>query len=81
MLIYPTDVGGPWWVQPDVDVFHDGSWEINSYFGRDPMIHPEDKGANFRVCAIITTEKLREGEQWQKLPDYVVKNEVKVIRG
>ncbi|MCW7071560.1 MAG: hypothetical protein OCU12_04420 [Methanophagales archaeon] len=81
VLVYPTDAGGPWWVQPDVDVLRDGSWETNCYFGRDPKLHPEDKGAHFRICAIMTTEKLREGQQLQKLPDYVVKSEtVKVTR-
>jgi len=78
VLIYPIDAGGPWWVQPEVDISHDGSWEVNCYFGREP---PQDKGARFRVCAIITTQKLSEGQQWQKLPDYVVKSEtLKVIR-
>lgn len=81
VLVYPIDAGGPWWVQPDVDIFHDGSWEVNCYFGRDPKIHPEDKGARFRIRAIITTQKLREGQQWQKLPDYIVSSEtIKVIR-
>ena len=78
VLIYPIDAGGPWWVQPDVDVFRDGRWEVNCYFGREP---PQDKGTRFRVCAIITTQKLREGQQWQKLPDYVAISEtIKVIR-
>lgn len=78
VLIYPTDAGGPWWVQPDVDVLRDGSWETNCYFGREP---PQDKGAHFRVRAIITTQDLREGQQLQKLPDYVVISEtIKVIR-
>ena len=45
VLIYPTDGGGPWWVQPDVDVLRDGSWETNCYFGREP---PQDKSAHFR---------------------------------
>lgn len=80
VLIYPIDAGGPWWVQPDVDVFHDGNWEVNCYFGRNPKIYPEDKGANFRVSAIITTEELREGQQLQKLPDHVAKDEVRVTR-
>jgi hypothetical protein len=78
VLIYPTDGGGPWWVQPDVDVLRDGSWETNCYFGREPL---QDKGAHFRVRAIITAQKLREGQQLQKLPDYVVSSEtIKVIR-
>ena len=82
VLFYPTDVGGPWWVQPDVDLSHDGSWEVNCYFGRDPNIHPGDIGAHFRVCAIITTQKLSEGQQWQKLPDYVVRSEtINVVLG
>jgi hypothetical protein len=78
VLIYPTDGGGPWWVQPDVDVLRDGSWETNCYFGRESL---QDKGAHFRVRAIITAQKLREGQQLQKLPDYVVSSEtIKVIR-
>ena len=82
VLIYPIDAGGPWWVQPEVDVSHDGSWEVNCYFGRNPATHPDDRGARFRVCAIITTQKLSEGQQWQKLPDYVVKSEtINVVRG
>jgi len=31
VLIYLIDAGGPWWVQPDIDVFRDGSWEVNCY--------------------------------------------------
>jgi len=31
VLIYPIDAGGPWWVQPDVDIFRDGRWEVNHY--------------------------------------------------
>ena len=82
VLIYPIEVGGPWWVQPDVDLSHDGRWDVNCYFGRNPETHPQDRGARFRVCAIITTQKLSEGQQWQKLPDYIVKSEtIEVIRG
>jgi len=81
VLIYPIAGGGPWWVQPDVDVFRDGSWEVSCYFGRNPATNPEDKGAHFRVRAIITAQKLREGQQLQKLPDYIVSSEtIKVIR-
>ena len=31
MCLYLIDAGGPWWVQPDIDVFRDGSWEVNCY--------------------------------------------------
>ena len=78
VLVYPTDAGGPWWVQPDVDVLRDGSWESNCYFGREP---PHDKGAHFRVRVIITMQKLSEGQQWQKLPDHIAISEtIKVTR-
>jgi|Deesub1362A_J573_1020465.scaffolds.fasta_scaffold06767_4 hypothetical protein len=80
VLIYPINAGGPWWVQPEVDIFPDGKWEVNCYFGRDPQIYPEDKGANFRISAIVTREKLKEGQQLQKLPSYVVRDEIRVTR-
>lgn len=80
VLIYPIEVGGPWWVQPMIDISPNGNWETNVYFGRDPAQYPEDSGKHFRISAVITSIKLKEGQQWQKMPDYIVKDEVRVTR-
>jgi len=80
VLIYPVESEGPWWVQPPPVVFSNGNWEAYCYFGRDLAHYPEDNGDYFRVCAIITTQKLEQGQQWYELPDYVAESGVVSIR-
>ncbi|MBL7117161.1 MAG: hypothetical protein ISS94_00020 [Candidatus Syntrophoarchaeum sp.] len=80
VLIYPLESNGPWWVQPPVILHPDGNWEASCYFGRDPSEYPEDIGDYFKVCAIVTTLKLEQGQQWYSLPDYVVKSEIVQVR-
>lgn len=80
ILIYPIEAGGPWWAQPTVDISPNGNWETNVYFGRDPANYPEDSGKHFKVSAIITSERLTEGQQLEKIPGNVNRFDVKVVR-
>jgi len=67
VLIWPLDAGGPWYAQPTT-TFSDGSWQSNAYFGRNPDQHPEDIGSDYRVAAILTTQKLSTGQSFEKIP-------------
>lgn len=79
VLIYPVEAGGPWWVQQSVDILANGNWETTVYFGRYPSNYPEDE-AHFRVSAIITSERLTEGQQFEKIPTNINRSEIDVIR-
>ncbi|MFZ3058111.1 MAG: hypothetical protein WA102_00105 [Candidatus Methanoperedens sp.] len=80
VLIYPIEAGGPWWVQPMGDISPNGNWETTAYFGRDPANYPEDSGKHFKVSAIITSTKLTEGQQLEKIPDNLNRFDIKVVR-
>lgn len=49
-----------WWVQPEAIVSPDGSWHVNSQFGRSAE---QDIGAKFWVTAIVTSDELPVGQQ------------------
>lgn len=80
VLIYPVEAGGPWWVQPIVDISPNGNWDTTAYFGRDPANYPEDSGKHFKVSVIITSTKLKEGQQLEKIPENTNRYDVKVVR-
>jgi hypothetical protein len=80
VLIYPVEAGGPWWVQSPVDIPANGNWKTTVYFGRYSANYPEDDEAHFRVSAIITSERLTEGQQFEKIPTYINRSEIDVIR-
>lgn len=68
VLVYPIAAGGPWWVQPEVSILTNGNWETNAYFG-DPANPSVDIGKKFKISAIITSVKLKEGMRFGKVED------------
>ncbi len=81
VLIFPVESNGPWWVQDPAIVRPNGDWEVYAYFGRDPAEYPDDIGDPFRVCAIITKDKLQPEQSFQDFPDYISVSEIyQVIR-
>ena len=71
VLLFPVEPDGPWFVQGSAIIQPDGAWEVYSYFGRDPDEYPQDIGDQFRVCAIITREKMMPGQTLQDFPAYL----------
>lgn len=71
LLVYPVESGGPWFVQNRPTVNPDGSWSGLVYFGRNPDIHPEDRGDRFLVSATVTTADLQPGETFAAIPESI----------
>lgn len=78
LLIQPQSLNndGPydWWVY-ETNINSDGSWESNVQIGLD-----NDTSRKFRICAIITEEKLEIGDYGPNLPKYKEKSEISVER-
>lgn len=78
LLIQPQSLNndGPydWWVY-EANMNSDGSWESNVQIGLN-----NDTSRKFRICAIITEEKLEIGDYGPNLPNYKEKSEISVER-
>ena len=80
VLVYPIE-GGRWWVQPDVNILANGNWDTNAYFG-DSANPSKDIGKKFKVSVIVTSAKLQEGQQLEKVPDNIYRVDIReVVRG
>lgn len=71
LLVYPVESEGPWFVQNSPKVNPDGSWSGLVYFGRNPDIHPEDRGDRYLLSAIVTTANLQPGETLTEFPEII----------
>jgi len=63
VLIWPIEVGGPWWVQPIVAQFSDNTWRVKAYFGGDST---QDSGTSYKVIALLTNEALISGQTYSE---------------
>lgn len=79
VLVNPIETGEQWWVQPEVTVSSDGSWQTLVYFGDNTDEHI---GKEYRVSAIVTSEELAPGELDQSpLVKCRVDKDILVTRG
>lgn len=79
VLVNPIETGEEWWIQPESTVSSDGSWQAHVYFGDNTNEHI---GKEYRVSAIVTSEKLDPGKLNNSLEvKYRVDKDILVTRG
>lgn len=76
VLVHPL-LTNMWWVQripspPN----QDGSWQTLCYFGTET----KGIGESFEVVAIVTEDKLEEGQMLTELPKGVVQSDIVTVR-
>ncbi len=77
ILVHPVATS-LWWVQPFPTVDRDGNWVTRVYLGESDVGNNED----YAIKAIITTEKLYEGNTFKvdELPSSIAEDQIIVTR-
>ena len=78
LVIHPMDVTD-YWVQPQLTVHQDGTWQVDGYVGRPGNT---DVGKRYEIMAIANPKRpLKEGDKLRFWPDAESKSEVvEVVR-
>ncbi|HEX3553489.1 MAG TPA: hypothetical protein VIA62_09700 [Thermoanaerobaculia bacterium] len=75
VLIRPVR-SSTWWVErPPAPTNRNGSWKTDCYFGTPS----KGVGEAFEVIAIVTEQKLKEGDQIDELPTYIARSETVTV--
>lgn len=72
----PGDPEQSWWVQPYPLLKADGTWEGYAWVG----VNPDPAGTPFRICAIISYERLSTGRYGKEPPPSIASQCLSVTR-